>query len=72
MIVDDCGREPIPIVLTSAVGRLRELAARMGTPYYLTKPYDVTSLVSLVKRAAKERIAPCPTTPGGVSPCKLE
>jgi CheY-like chemotaxis protein len=72
MIVDDCGRESIPIVLTSAMVRLREIAARMGTPYYLAKPYDASTLLSLVTRAAKERIAPCPPTPAGVSPCKLE
>lgn len=72
MMVDDCGSESIPIVLTSAMERLREIAVRMGTPYYLAKPYDVSTLLSLVTRAVKERIAPCPPTPAGVPPCKLE
>jgi CheY-like chemotaxis protein len=71
MIVDNCGREAIPIVLTSAVSQLREIAARIGTPYYLAKPYQPSALLELVARSAQERIAPRPPIPPGKSPCKL-
>jgi CheY-like chemotaxis protein len=71
MILENCGREAIPIVLTSAVVQLREIAARVGTPYYLAKPYQPSALLALVARSAQERIAPCPPIPAGMSPCKL-
>lgn len=68
MIVEDCGREVVPILLTSAVPQLKQIADRIGTPYYLEKPYDVAALLTLVARAAQERIAPRPPISAGVSP----
>ena len=70
MILDNCGREKIPIVLASAAAGLQEIAARVGTPYYLAKPYEISKLLALVARAAHERIAPRPPRMAGVSPCK--
>jgi CheY-like chemotaxis protein len=71
MIVENCGREAVPIVLTSAVSQLKQIADRIGTPYYLAKPYDVATLLELVARSAQERIAPRPPIPAGTLPCKI-
>lgn len=73
MLVENCGREKIPIVLASAVPELHQIAARIGTPYFLPKPYDISALLALVARAAQERFAPRPPVPipGDVLPCKL-
>ena len=67
MFVENCGRQLIPIVLSSAALRLPEIAARVGTPYYIGKPFDPTELMRLVTRAHEERTPPCPH-PAGVSP----
>jgi CheY-like chemotaxis protein len=64
MFVDDCGREKIPIVLASAELRLPEIAARVGTPYYLGKPFDPTELMTLVNRALAEGTPPRPALAG--------
>lgn len=61
MIVEDCGRENIPIVLSSAVTHLPAVAARVGTPYFIAKPCDPRILLALVARAGEERTPPCPT-----------
>lgn len=66
MLLEDCGRENIPIVLSSALVQLPEVAARLGTPYYIIKPYDPAVLLTLVARAIQERIRPAPQeTPKG-------
>ena len=54
------GEENIPIVLISAQVDLPEVAARMGTPYFLLKPCDVDALLNLLHRALRERAAPSP------------
>jgi DNA-binding response OmpR family regulator len=61
MLVRDLGMERIPIVLLSGVVRLRDLAASVGTPYYLAKPFSRRSLVALVAQALAERQPPRPT-----------
>jgi DNA-binding NtrC family response regulator len=48
----------IPIVLVSGVANLRDVAARVGTPYALAKPYGIDDLVRIVARALRERTAP--------------
>jgi chemosensory pili system protein ChpA (sensor histidine kinase/response regulator) len=60
MIVHDAGLEKIPIVLVSGVEGLRALAERVGTPYYISKPFDTGAMVALVERAVTERTAPEP------------
>jgi DNA-binding response OmpR family regulator len=60
MFVVNCGREKVPIVLCSAIPRLSDIAARVGTPYYIGKPPDPDKLLSMIARAAEERIAPRP------------
>lgn len=67
MLIEDFGRESIPIILSSAEPRLSDIAARVGTLYYLEKPFDPAALIRLVTRALEERGAPRPP-PAGVSP----
>jgi DNA-binding response OmpR family regulator len=54
----DVGREKIPIVLLSAKLDLARVAARIGTPYFLMKPYPFDELLRLVVRALLERKSP--------------
>jgi DNA-binding response OmpR family regulator len=63
MFVHNTGLEQIPIILLSGVGNLREVAAQVGTPYFLSKPYSMTQLLALVRRALLERIPPTPPAP---------
>ena len=60
MLLHDMGEEKIPVVLVSARSDLAEVAARMGTPYYLRKasPGFGRELAILVARALRERKAP--------------
>jgi DNA-binding NtrC family response regulator len=60
MLVRDCGLEEIPIVLLSGVVGLPAVAARVGTPYFLPKPYAPRDVVVLCERAIEERRAPTP------------
>src|SRR3569623_830588 len=39
MLLHDMGLEDVPVVLLSGIANLREVAARVGTPYFLGKPY---------------------------------
>jgi DNA-binding response OmpR family regulator len=58
MLLRDMGLECVPVAFLSGAANLREIAANVGTPYYLTKPYGYKQVVSLVHRALSERIAP--------------
>jgi DNA-binding NtrC family response regulator len=60
MIVRDRGLEEVPVVLLSGVINLSAVAAQVGTPYFLAKPYRYRPIVELVNRAVKERCAPRP------------
>ena len=60
MFVENAGIEKIPIVLVSGAAQLKEIAAQMGTPYALAKPYSIEDLAGLVARALRELIAPIP------------
>jgi CheY-like chemotaxis protein len=60
MVLRDCGDELIPVVLLSAVANLHRTAARVGTPYFLGKPFEPAALSRLVARALAERQAPSP------------
>ncbi|HEX7842732.1 MAG TPA: response regulator [Kofleriaceae bacterium] len=61
MFVRDCGLEAVPIVLLSGVVDLERVAARVGTPYYLGKPYSLSAIRSMCERALRERTAPAPS-----------
>jgi CheY-like chemotaxis protein len=56
----DLGMEKIPIILLSGIVGLKELAAMVGTPYFLVKPYSPEALLQLINRALRELIPPCP------------
>jgi DNA-binding NtrC family response regulator len=58
MLLHDMGLEHVPVVFLSASPDLSEIAARVGTPYFLAKPYGYDAVVALVQRALVERIAP--------------
>lgn len=60
MLVIDSGREKIPIVLSSGVRELPDVAAKVGTPYFIAKPFNLSGLRTLVTRAASERTPPRP------------
>ncbi len=60
LIVEDAGKEEIPIVLISGVADLVQVARRVGTPYHVGKPFVLDTLLRTVERALTERCAPHP------------
>jgi DNA-binding NtrC family response regulator len=60
LLVHDCGLEEIPVVLCSGVLHLGDVAARVGTPYFVAKPYELAELDAVIRRALVERRAPTP------------
>jgi DNA-binding NtrC family response regulator len=61
MFVLNTGLENIPIVLVSGFFDLAKVAIRIGTPYYLAKPFDVGELIALIERALLDRALPRPS-----------
>jgi CheY-like chemotaxis protein len=60
MFLRDAGCERIPVILVSAKLELRQIAAAVGTQYFLGKPYSIDALQELVARALDERAPPAP------------
>lgn len=60
LFVENMGKERIPIVLLSGVADLHRLARQVGTPYFLSKPYQLEPVLALIERALMEHIAPVP------------
>jgi FixJ family two-component response regulator len=60
MFLNDGGEEKIPILLVSGRTDLSEIAARMGTPYFLAKatPNYGKALIAILTRVLSERRAP--------------
>jgi CheY-like chemotaxis protein len=58
MLLHDAGQEMVPIVLVSGHTDLPEIAARMGTPYFLSKPCDITEFLDVLHGALKGHLAP--------------
>lgn len=54
----DAGEELIPILLTSGVADLHRVAEKVGTPYFLGKPFSVEQLLDAMRRALFERKPP--------------
>jgi len=54
------GLEKIPIILLSGIVGLGEVAEKVGTPYFLGKPYSPEALLHLINRALHEQISPRP------------
>jgi DNA-binding NtrC family response regulator len=61
MFLNDCGQENIPIILQSGVKDLTAVAALVQTPYFLTKPFGLEEMLSILARALVERVAPRPS-----------
>jgi len=61
LIAHNQGREKIPLLLLSAVMDLHLVAERVGTPYYLSKPYELDHLLAVLDRALEERSPPRPS-----------
>jgi DNA-binding response OmpR family regulator len=62
MLIEDVGKERIPILFISANPDLSAIAKRIGTAYFLAKPFDLRVVLVLIDRVLSERIAP--TWPG--------
>lgn len=58
MVLRNAGDEKIPVVLLSGVLDLAGVAAAVGTPYYLPKPYELADVLRIMERALTERRAP--------------
>ena len=63
LFLRDAGDEEIPIILLSGRLDLRQTAAVVGTPYFLSKPYGLEELLTLLRRALVERTRPRPAFP---------
>jgi len=62
LVARDSGDEKIPIVLVSGATELSRIAGRVGTPYFLAKPYSIATLSALLDRVATEHHAPEPVS----------
>lgn len=60
LLVEDSGREKIPIILLSGVADLSTVAKKVGTPYLLAKPYSLDDLEAVFEKVLRERIPPRP------------
>lgn len=60
VFIGDSGLEKVPIILVSGVADLLSVAREVGTPYFLSKPYRLESLVDMIERALAERTPPNP------------
>jgi len=58
MVIHDMGHENAPLILLSGVPRLVEVARKVGTPYFLGKPFRLAAISALVKQVLDERVAP--------------
>jgi DNA-binding NtrC family response regulator len=58
MLLHDMGLEHVPVIFLSGVPNLSDIAGKVGTPYFLSKPYGYRKVVALVERALAERVAP--------------
>jgi DNA-binding NtrC family response regulator len=60
LIVEDSGKELIPIILVSGVANLVEVAQEVGTPYFVRKPFSLDGIEAMLARALKEHRVPHP------------
>lgn len=60
LLVEDAGKEKIPIIVFSGVSDLEEVASIIGTPYIVAKPYSLDRVQAVFQQALKERRSPRP------------
>lgn len=65
MLVEDAGMERVPVLLVSGCVELEAVAARVGTPYRLAKPYSIERFLATLDHALTERRPPGPVRHGG-------
>lgn len=58
MLLHDAGEEKIPVMLVSGRADLPQIAARMGTPYFVAKGSTFEKFLYMLDRALRERLAP--------------
>lgn len=58
--MDDAAMRTIPVVLVSGVLGLPDVAADVGTPYFMAKPYEICDLIALLHDALDTRRAEGP------------
>jgi DNA-binding NtrC family response regulator len=60
MFVENLGKENVPVVVVSAGDGVATVASKVGTPYYLAKPWTLERFLALINRALRERALPRP------------
>jgi DNA-binding NtrC family response regulator len=60
MIIEDAGMQRVPVVLVSGIVGLTQVAGRVGTPYFMGKPFDLDKLLGMLQRAGEEKRPPVP------------
>jgi len=60
MMLHDMGLETVPVIFMSGLPNVEEIAAEVGTPYFLRKPFGADQAATIVKRALTERRVPQP------------
>ncbi|PWU20958.1 MAG: hypothetical protein C5B49_03460 [Bdellovibrio sp.] len=61
LLVEDCGRENIPILLVSGIANLRVIAeAIVRTPYFVGKPFTLEEIDRSIEKLMRERLPPHP------------
>ena len=64
MLVHNLGLQDVPIYLCSGVLDFHRVAALVGTPYSLAKPFTLDAILQQIERALTERIPPQAHLPG--------
>jgi CheY-like chemotaxis protein len=61
---EDHGLEKVPLIILSGFPDISLIARQVGTPYFLSKPFEIDALSRLVEQALRERIPPIPMSEG--------
>lgn len=55
MFMHNKGLEKVPVILCSGVLDLASVASKVGTPYFLPKPYSLEAILGLIARVLREK-----------------
>ena len=58
IFIEDSGLEEIPIVVLSGFPELERVAKEIGTPYFVSKPFNIDNVLALIDRALVEKTIP--------------